>query len=515
MSEMFLGQKRERRWLAELGVTLAVSGFVHYQIENTLSAFDVGLLIGGGFLFLVAAVLSYRDIAEFFAHRGARLGTNALTQIVLIVVVLVLVNFLGYRHHKRYDLTIEKLYTLSDQSRHIVADLKEDVEIIRFDKAIDTDFQDLGAEYANINPRVHYREVDPEEQPEIARQYGATDMNQTVVSYGGRNVVLDGSGERDVTDGILRATRQTVKTICSLTGHGERATWSAEQDGYSIVSDQLKREGYQTKDINLVSADRVPPECNVLLVAGPKQPLFEQESQMIAKYLDGGGKALLMFDPETNPHLDSVFGPWNINLGNNVVIDATGAGQMFGTGPAVPLVVDYGNSAITRGLDGTMTFFPLARTVLIADKSKRSPENTELVKTSERSFTVPNLKTEDVKYDPARDTAGPLSLAVSAERRPESAGGTGSSVDARLVVIGNSSFAANQWFGSQRNGDLFLNTINWLAQDENLISIRPKIPTNRRVNLTAAQQRVLSWLSMALLPGIVVLSGILLWLKLR
>jgi ABC-type uncharacterized transport system involved in gliding motility auxiliary subunit len=194
------------------------------------------------------------------------------------------------------------------------------------------------------------------------------------------------------------------------------------------------------------------------------------------------------------------------------VIDASGVGRLFGTGPAVPLVVDYGPSPITQNFTGTMTFFNLARTVSLKDKGKSDPEGTELLKTSARSFTVPNLKTNEVRYDPAKDQAGPLCLGVAAERH-SGTGGSGKS--ARLVVIGNSAFATNQWAGLQRNGDLFVNTINWLAQDEDLISVRPKNPTNRRVILTETQQRELFFASLIFLPGLVIVSGVLIWFRRR
>ena len=152
-----------------------------------------------------------------------------------------------------------------------------------------------------------------------------------------------------------------------------------------------------------------------------------------------------------------------------------------------------------------MTFFNLARTVSIADKSKSDPQAVELLKTSERSFTIPKLVRE-VQFDPK--TAGPLSLGVAASR----AAGDKS---ARLVVIGDSDFAENQWLGLQRNGDLFFNTIDWLAQDENLISIRPKPPTARHVTLTEGQMASLQWLELFFLPGILVLMGVAIWWKRR
>ena len=507
-----LDWKRERRWLASFGLALAAAGLVRYSTQGELTRLSEILLIGGGVLFLAGLVLSYRDFVTFFGARSSRLGANALTVSILVLVVLGLINFLGFRHKKRVDLTSEKLYTLSDQSRRSVSELKKDVDIIRFARTPDTTFKDLATEYVNAGSHLHYREVDPQEKPEVARQYNVTHMNDIVVSSGAHNETLTGTGEQEVTNAIIKVTRDTVKNICFVEGHGEKSIASGEQDGLQGDDKALKSEGYQTKTVNLVSAGEVPSDCSVLVDAGPKQALFPQEAGIISKYLDGGGRALLLLDPETDPKLDSVLDAWNIALGSNVVIDASGVGRLFGTGPAVPLVVDYGSSPITQNFTGTMTFFNLARTVSIADKNKSEPEGIELLKTSPRSFTVPNLKTNEVRYDPAKDQAGPLSLGVAAERH---SGSGDNSKSARLVVIGNSAFASNQWEGLQRNGDLFLNTVNWLAQDEDLISVRPKNPTNRRVILTETQQRELFFASMIFLPGLVVISGALIWLRRR
>jgi ABC-type uncharacterized transport system involved in gliding motility auxiliary subunit len=512
---MKLDWKRERRWLAFFGLALAAAGLVRYSTQGEFTRFSEILLIGGGVLFLAGLVLSYRDLVTFFSVRSSRLGANALTITVLVLVVLGLLNFLGYRHHRRVDLTSEKLYTLSDQSRRTVSELKKDVDIIRFARQADTTFKDLATEYVNAGTHVHYREVDPQEKPEVARQYNVTHLNDVVVSSGSHNETLSGTGEQDITNAIIKVTREAVKTICFVEGHGEKAIADGQQDGLAGGDRALKNEGYQTKTVNLVSSGEVPSDCSVLVDAGPKQSLFPQEAGFISKYVDGGGRALLLLDPETDPKLDSVLDAWNIALGSNVVIDASGVGRLFGTGPAVPLVVDYGPSPIVQNFTGTMTFFNLARTVSLKDKGKTDPEGTELLKTSARSFTVPNLKTKEVRYDPAKDQAGPLSLGVAAERHVGAGGTSGSSKSARLVVIGNSAFATNQWAGLQRNGDLFVNSINWLAQDEDLISVRPKSPSNRRVILTETQQRELFFASLIFLPGLVIISGAVIWFRRR
>ncbi len=149
-----LDWKQERRWLASFGLALAAAGLVRYSTQGEWTCLSEILLIGGGVLFLAGLVLSYRDMVAFFSVRSSRLGANALTITLLVVVVLGLVNFLGYRHHKRLDLTSEKLYTLSDESKRTVAGLKKDVDIIRFARTPDAAFKDLAN---RIRKRRHAR----------------------------------------------------------------------------------------------------------------------------------------------------------------------------------------------------------------------------------------------------------------------------------------------------------------------------------------------------------------------
>ena len=499
------------RFIGTLGLALLVGGYLRYTVQGELLLTSKILMIAGGAVFVGALAFGFREVVGFFSGRSAKLGTNVATLVVSVVAILGFLNFLGYRHHKRFDFTSEKLYTLSDQSKRVVSGLKQNVDIIRFAKTPDQELRDRFTEFTSLSPRLRFRDVDPQENPELAKQYGITRMNQVVVTSNGHNEILQETNEQDLTNAIVKVTRNTIKTVCFVTGHGEKAIDASDEEGFSGMNDALKKESYQTKSVNLVTEGSVPADCNVLVVAGPKQSFFSQEAEMIAKYLDAGGDVLLMIDPQTDPKLDNVLAAWNIKLGDNVVVDASGVGRLFGTGPAVPLVVDYGESPITRSFSGSMTFFPLARTVSIADKNKSVPEDVELLKTSARSFTIPNLNVKEVQFDPK--TAGPLSLGVSAERKnpPGENGPKGG----HLVVIGNSEFAANKWAGLQRNGDLFMNTVNWLAQDVDLISIRPKSPTNRRVTFTETQQRELTWFSLLLLPGIVILSGVYIWWKRR
>jgi ABC-type uncharacterized transport system involved in gliding motility auxiliary subunit len=500
------------RFIATLGVAMLIAGYLRYSIQGEFLPFSKGLLIAGGVFLLAALVIGFGGLITFFSKRSAQQGANTSVLALAVIAILAIANFVGFRHHKRFDLTTEKLYTLSDQTRQIVSTLPKDLTVVRFDKKPDPGFDDLMSEYRALGPRFKSQTVDPDQKPEIAQSYGATKKGDIVVGYGDRKSRVETAGEiseQDVTGAIVKITSDKVKTACFVTGHGERSITDSSQDGLAQADAGLKKENFITKPINLAASSGVPADCTVVVVAGPKQAFYPQETAWLGKYLDAAGSAFVMVDPGADPKLDDLFQSWNIALGNNVVIDASGMGQLIGAGPTIPIVVDFGASPITKGFSGSATFFPMARTAGIADRSKTIAETVELLKTSDRSFSIPSLPKEDkITFDPKVDVRGPLALGVSGSRKV-------GDKNARIVVIGNSQFAMNPYLTQLRNGDLFYNIVDWLAADDNLISIRPKTTTNRRVTLSAAQASALKWLDQIFLPGIVILAGIMIWWKRR
>src|SRR5277367_312440 len=510
--------KEAARSLAAVGGACVIAGFLRYSIQGELLRTSEILMIGGAVVLAVSIVIGFRHILNFFSKRSSQLGTNAIVMSVAVIAILVILNFLSFRHPKRFDLTTEKLFSVSDQTRKIVGGLQKDVTIIRFARPTDSTpesqrFEDLMVGYKHLSPHFKFKDVNPQEKPEVAREYGAKRPGDVIVAAGQNKVTLDPGpdgtfSESDITNTILKVTRDTVKTVCFVTGHGEKSLTDGSVDGYAQMGENLKKETYATESVNLVSGNGIPTECDVLVIAGPTKPFFPQETAMVSKYLDAGGKSLIEIDPEMDPKLDTIFQSWNVNVGNNVVIDVSKLGQMLGTGPAVPLVVQFGDSPITKSLVGQMTYFPIARTVSIADKSKTDPQAVELLMTSPQSFTKPKLA-QTVKYDPKTDTLGPLSLGVAASRKVDDK-------SARLVVVGDSDFATNQVLGGPgSDGDFFLNSINWLAQDEDQISIRPKAEASSHITLTVAQATGLTWIDRLFLPGLVIIVGISIWWKRR
>jgi ABC-type uncharacterized transport system involved in gliding motility auxiliary subunit len=502
------------RFIGTLAVAMVIAGYLRYSIQGEFLPFSKGLLIGGAAALLVAIVVGFQGILTFFSKRSAQQGANTSILAIAVIAILAVANFVGYRHHKRLDLTTEKLYTLSDQTRQIISGLQKDLTVVRFDKSPSPAFDDLMAEYKTLSPHFKYQTVDPKQKPEIATEYDANRMGEVFLGFGDRKQRVESGAqgdvsEQDLTGAILKITSDRVKTVCFVTGHGERSITDSSQEGLSNADAGLKKENYVTKTVNLITESGVPADCTVLVIAGPKQSYYPQETAWIGKDLDAAGGVLALIDPSTDPKLDELFQSWNIAVGDNVVIDASGMGQVIGAGPTIPIVADFGASPITKGFERSATFFPMARTASIADKSKSIPETVDLLKTSERSFSIPSLpKGNKITFDPKTDTRGPLSVGVSGSRKV-------GEKNARLVVIGNSQFAMNPYLPQLRNGDLFYNAIDWLAADENLISIRPKAATNRRVNLSAGQASLLHWLDLLFLPGLIVLAGIMIWAKRR
>jgi len=509
--------KRDLQKLGEIvaifGAAFLLSGYLRYTIQGVIENVSKWLLIGGAVFLVIGLAMCYKGIIKFFSKRSSQLGTNTGILVVAVLAILVVLNYLGSVYHKRFDLTTEKAYTLSDQTDKLVGGLKSDINVVRFAKTPDSNFDDLLKEYHNLSAHLKYQTVDPQQKPDEAKEYGAQAMGDVIVSAGDRkqtveNAAEGGLNEEALTGAILKVTQTSTKQTCFISGHGEKSTAASDEHGYSTVAEGLKKEGYTTKDVNLVQDGSVPTDCSVVVIAGPTKAFFPQEEQAVSKYLDGGGKLLVEMDPDTDPKLDDLFKEWNVEVGNNYVIDASGVGQLIGAGPVVPLVVDYGTSPITKGLAQQMTFFPLARTVSIADKSKTDGQPVELLKTSGRSFTTAKLA-DKVQFNPKTDQSGPLSLGVASS-------GVGTALNGRLVVIGDSDFASNEGVsGPGDNSDLFYNTIDWLAQQENQISIRPRQPTDRHITMTEAQSAALRWLDMFFIPGLVIISGLAIWWRRR
>jgi ABC-type uncharacterized transport system involved in gliding motility auxiliary subunit len=485
-----------------VGVGLLVAGYVRYSVQELMGTLNEVILIVGAVLLIGSLALNFAEVRAYSGKRSTKLGANTTVMTAAVLAILGFANFLGYRHHKRFDLTTEKLYSLSDQTRKIVSGLQTDVKVIKFDKTDDAELRDRMQEYRSLSSHISYERVDPQAKPDLAKEHKITHFGEVVVVSDKRTERPEETGEQALTDAIIKVTMDSPKTICFLQGHGEKSISSNKEDGYQVIDKVLKHENYETKELKLLGADQITGDCAALVVAGPKKPLLAQETSLIGKYLDSGGKVMLLLDRDTDPNVGDVLAAWNIQLGNETVADVNYIRQL---GPFSPVVTDFGKHPITK--DFEMAVFLQARPVS-SDSGSSGISETELMKTSSDGWATAEPKGDDPTFHRGKDKKGPISLGVAASKPV-------GEKEARLVVIGDSGFCSNQLFEVQRNGDLFLNAVSWLVQDENLISIRPKAPTDRRVTMTASQQNLLFWLTILFLPGATIGSGVYIWWKRR
>jgi ABC-type uncharacterized transport system involved in gliding motility auxiliary subunit len=314
-------------------------------------------------------------------------------------------------------------------------------------------------------------------------------------------------------------------------GHGEKDPTSSEVGGYMAASESLKRENYTVEKLVLAQQGSVPDTATMVVVAGPRVDFLPGEVEILEKYLAKAGKLLLELDaPGPNesplPNLTGLAKKWGIDVGTDLVVDQTGMGQLFGGSAETPVAANYPSHPITSRLD-VMTAFRVARSVTAVSGGNEGHTAQNIVETSPRSWAESDLKTlysgkPPTRDDAAGDKGGPISIAaaVSApvtEEKPATPEGEGAAPkpETRVVVFGDSDFASNMLFTAGGNRDLFMNTIGWLSQQENLISIRPKEPSDRRLTMTAAQQSNVVWFSLLIVPLAIFGTGVYSWWRRR
>jgi ABC-type uncharacterized transport system involved in gliding motility auxiliary subunit len=451
--------------------------------------------------------------------RQTKYAAYATVYIVVIVAVLVVANFLANRYNKSFDATANKRFTLSDQTKKVVGDLKQDVTISYFDRANGMQgAKDLLDRYQNLSPKLHIQYVDLLKNPTLARAENVTREGEAVISVGARREDAKTFDEEGVTGALIRAMKGGEREVCVVSGHGEhRLDDSSQSDGFSGFQTIVQRDNYKVQSINLQEKAEVPADCTVLVVAGPTGDYIQPEVDAIKKYVQGGGRALFMLDPplqlgrkqiSDNTALTDLLASWGVTLDKDLLLDESAASQLLGGGPEAPVILQYDSHPIVNDLTNVSTAFPLSRSLETKNTDKTTI--TKLFSTSADSYATSDLASAEIRINPAKDKHGPFTLAVAgtyAGAKPSESG--------RFVVVGNSGWASNQALGFSGNRNLLLNMINWLSSDEDLISIRPKEPEDRRINLTRAQFRTVQFTSQFFLPLIVIFGGVMVWLKRR
>ncbi len=464
----------------------------------------------------VYAILNPNGVRRFFTGRQARYGSNALINTIAFVGILFVINMLVYENPQKKDFTEGQQHTLAPQTIQALATLPDKVTAIAFYSSQtprDTATQLLTDFKSNSKGKFDYRFEDPNANPLLARQYGITGDGKIVLTMGKASQTASYADESSLTQAMILLISPENRTVYFLTGHGEPDINGSDQAALSRARQTLESKNYTVKTLNLAAENKIPADAKAVIVAGPTNPLLDQEVALLKAYVNKGGSLIVMEDPTpftkfgTNPDplADYLKTDWGIALENDVVIDLTSQQ------PLNAISASYSSTAPITQHTTTVTIMPQSRSLIV---SKTPPQNvtlTDLILTSQQSWGETDLTSlqgnQQIAFDQTRDIPGPLAVAASGEN------GTTKS---RVVVFGSSAFATDKAFDAYANGDIFVNSVDWSAQQANLINITPHTPVTRTFNAPSQLMFVIILLtSVIIIPGLIVAAGVSTWLARR
>lgn len=482
----------------------------------------------------------------FWGRRSTQTGTNALVATLSVIAIISLVNFLGVRYVQRVDLTENQLFTLAPQTQQVLRNLEQPIRAVVFiepNNQIVPATRTLLERYQQLGNQFRYDFINPDAQPNLAQTFNVQSYGDMFLEVGDRKQFVqninpaDRLSESKLTNALLQVSNPTQSKVYFLQGHNEQPLEplpqpNLTQAGFSQALAALTEKNFVAEPLNLVEQKTVPADASAVVVAGPRQALFEGEVKALSDYLDRGGSLMVLIDPNTKPQLDSLLKEWGVTLDDRVVVNNSEQ-QLVIRGQAIPtaaIINQYGEHPVTKDFGSNFSVFYFSRPVNA--KPDKGVTVTPLLITGEQFWAESNLKESNLALNPETDQKGPLTLGFAlsrpAEDKPQPSPSPSPSPNAetkesadqqnesRLIVIGNSAFASDSFFNQQLNSDLFLNSIGWLSkQDDQALSIRPKETKNRRISLTAQQASLVGWTAVGVLPVLGFGSAIYVWLRRR
>jgi ABC-type uncharacterized transport system involved in gliding motility auxiliary subunit len=522
------------RWvtvLAGVGAGAILLGGILFLAVPILSRTALTVLAIGGVLVLISITVSFSSVRMAVTGRRGRYSTNAIVMVVVFVLIAALVAFVGFRNSVRMDVTATKQFSLAPQTVDVLENLPEPVRASGFfvpGEPIATQVSHLMREFEiRAGAKFTYRLIDPETKPAIARQYNVSRYG-TVVFEGmnsGRKTpvfTLSTGGQPNIQEqqfltALLIASGVERKSVYFLSGHGEKNPSDINlesTDGFGVALEGLRGDNYEPKPLNLAQDVAIPDDATVVVVADPKGELTEEEGQQLHIYLKKGGRMVLLLESTLPVSWNDFLNRWGIEVGPETIVDTTRSLAadsrtiipQFLPGVEIPIAQQLGPTYFPGAAPLGVTLAELPDTIRILPLALTSPAT---------SWGTTN--DEGTEYKPDSDVPGPLipALAIQAISPPGEAPDLELTREIRLVVFGDSDFASNRFFYVSSNADLFLNSINWLAGDINLISVRPKPFAFRQLVVNPRELTFIRYSSWLMLPLAIAIIGGLIWWRRR
>jgi ABC-type uncharacterized transport system involved in gliding motility auxiliary subunit len=503
------------------GLLALVQGTVALKLFTPAKAETIPQWIGISAAVLVLGLAVYGilnpdGVRRFLTGRQARYGSNALVMAIAFIGILFVINLLVYQNPKSWDFTEDKQHTLSPETLQALATLPDKVTAIAFystQTPTDTAKQLLNDFKSNSKGRFDFRFVDPNSDPVLARQYGITGDGKIVLTMGKASETASFAGESELTQAMIGLISPQARVVYFLTGHGEPDINGTDPTALSRARTTLESKNYKVKALNLAAENKIPSDAKAIVVAGPTNPLLDQEVTLLKEYLAKGGSLIVLEDPtpftkfgtSTDPLADYLKSDWGITLNNDVVIDLTSQQ------PLNAISASYSASVAITQHTTSVTIMPQARSLTVSQTPPQNVTATSLITTSQQSWGETNLASlqnnQQIAFDQGTDFPGPLTVAASGEN---------TSTKGRVVVFGNSVFASDKGFDAYANGDIFVNSVDWAAQQGNLINITPHAAITRTFNAPTQLQFIIILLgSVIVIPGLIIAAGVSTWLARR
>ncbi|MFQ3206838.1 MAG: ABC-type uncharacterized transport system involved in gliding motility auxiliary subunit [Glaciecola sp.] len=534
---------------------LLAAGASVFYIDQRLSYLTIGLLSISATLLIIflGMLITYRfsttkadivtplreatpiNVAAYFElSRWKRLATVTFVMIASLSFIGGS-NYLANNSALRWDITKDKQHTLSTNTVEFIRVLENQVQLTAFYVGASPKYlQDLFKEYERTSGGLVMTEIiDPIEQVAYAAKFGnvINSQEQKVIVQSGNNrkdvdFTKDALSEERLTNAIASVSR-TQKTVYFLTGHGEYSTKNQDNTGLSIFSQLLADNNILSEPLMLGISQSIPQDCDVLIIAGPKNQLTQDEDALIADYLSKGGDALFLIEHtvvstpdkplsaqqmQKNPDLNSLLNKWGLNVESDIVVDLT---SHVGDDVGSPATKNYQNhKAITEGLD--YTFYVRPRSITLLENRRPNIKHAVIASTasSTNSWAETN-RNLDVKFDKNEDTGGPVALSyvVIDEKNTENMK-DGKTSDTRLIVFTDADFLTNVYINQYSNAQMGLNIVNWLSELDYKTFIGDKKMAVERLDLTSKQKRQVI-VVLFFLPFSFIIAGLIIWLRIR
>ena len=482
------------------------------------------LLISAGIVVIglaVYAILEPDKIGRFVTRRQTRYGSNLFVTVIAFLGILIFGNWIAYDNPIPIaDLTADKENTLAPEFVDALKNLPGKITAVAFfngQSSRDSAEKLLNNIKANSNGQFEYRFEDPDLNPLLARESGITGNGKILLTMEDRNEIAAFASEEEILKAIIRLTNPNSRAVYFLTGHGEVGLEQGETS-FATAKQTLENKNYTVASLNLLAEGIVPDDALAIIIAGPLKPLTANEVAILKAYVDKGGSLIVMQDPyqftefgdESDPLGEYLTKDWGMNLDRDVILDTSNSLGLLYAVSAIP----NAQHPITQDINGEnlLIIMPQARSISFSTQPEgvtlssliqtTPPLSNSVYSWGEMDYTLSAEGTQ-VQYDEGVDLLGPLNMAVSGEN---------TTTNGRVVVMGNSIFAAGQNFNQYGNGNFFINSVDWAAEQEDLIQFTPRATTERTFVSPSNPVRLMIILgSICGLPGLILVAGIASW----